>query len=365
MAKKTLGHVKLEWACPRCATRNPGPQKFCNGCGGPQPAEVQFTQAPEEKLLTDPAEIALAKAGPDIHCPFCAARNAGTAKFCGACGGKLEGGQVRQAGQIVGALRTGPASPVRCPSCGTENPGTAQRCGNCGAALTAEAAQKVEASAKAAAPAPPACRSRALLLGLGALILIGCLIVGLFLMRGGGTQTASAVVQDVYWSRSVAVETLGLVEAEDWYENIPGGAQLGDCRNEYRGTSDQPVANSVEVCGTPYTVDTGGGYGEVVQDCVYEVYDDWCEYLVEDWQVVDTLSASGYDLNPYWPSASLAGGQRQGQAEEQFTVVFATDDGRYEYQAQDADEFSMFAIGSTWEIEVDGSGNLTSISPAP
>jgi hypothetical protein len=53
MTRKTVGYVQLEWACPRCETRNPGPQKFCNGCGGPQPPDVKFEQPAQEKLLTD------------------------------------------------------------------------------------------------------------------------------------------------------------------------------------------------------------------------------------------------------------------------------------------------------------------------
>ncbi len=358
MAKKTVGYVQLEWACPRCATRNPGPQKFCNGCGGPQPADVPFTQAAEEKLLTDAAEIARAKAGPDIHCPYCGSRNPGAAKFCGACGGKLEGGQARRAGQVVGAHRAGPARPVRCPSCGTENPAGAGRCSNCGAGLAAEA----PAPAGPAQARPP---RRGLLIGLGVLLVLGCLATAAVLILGGRTHPVSAVVQDVNWTRSVALESLGMVQYEDWRDNIPADAQVGGCRTEYRATSDEPGPNSTEVCGTPYTVDTGGGYGEVVQDCVYEVYDDWCDYTVQGWQVVDTLTSSGYDLNPYWPSVSLAGDQREGEAQEQYTVVFATDDGQVEYQAQSAADFSQFIIGSAWELEIDSFGNLSSISPGP
>ncbi len=123
MTKKTVGYVKMLWSCPRCATRNPGPQKFCNGCGAPQPSDVPFEQAPEEKLLTDAAEIALAKAGPDVHCPYCNGRNAGNAKFCGACGGDLAGAKARQAGVVAGAFRSQPAAPDRLRSLRNQQPG--------------------------------------------------------------------------------------------------------------------------------------------------------------------------------------------------------------------------------------------------
>ncbi|MGQ9683479.1 MAG: zinc finger protein [Anaerolineae bacterium] len=75
MPKESLGYVRLEWTCPNCGTRNPGPQNKCAGCGAPQPADTAFTQAPQEQLLTDQAEIARAVSGADVHCPYCGARN--------------------------------------------------------------------------------------------------------------------------------------------------------------------------------------------------------------------------------------------------------------------------------------------------
>ena len=109
MTKKTLGYVHLEWACPNCQRKNPGPQKFCNGCGAPQPEDVEFIQAAEEKLITDEAEIARAKAGPDVHCPYCGARNPGDAEFCGGCGGNLAEAAARESGRVVGSHRDKPA----------------------------------------------------------------------------------------------------------------------------------------------------------------------------------------------------------------------------------------------------------------
>ena len=32
MAKKSLGHVELQWTCPNCETVNPGLVKVCEGC---------------------------------------------------------------------------------------------------------------------------------------------------------------------------------------------------------------------------------------------------------------------------------------------------------------------------------------------
>jgi ribosomal protein L40E len=87
MSQEVLGYVKMEWVCPKCNSRNPGPQKTCIGCGAPQPPDVQFQQAEQQQLITDQAEIAQAQAGPDIHCPFCGTRNPAGAKTCSQCGG--------------------------------------------------------------------------------------------------------------------------------------------------------------------------------------------------------------------------------------------------------------------------------------
>ena len=53
MTKKSLGYVELEWICPNCDTKNPGPQKTCLSCGMPQPDDVKFEQRAQETLIED------------------------------------------------------------------------------------------------------------------------------------------------------------------------------------------------------------------------------------------------------------------------------------------------------------------------
>lgn len=80
MARESLGYVELEWTCPSCGRRNPGRAKVCAYCGAPQPEDVAFEQAAEEKLVKDTGTLESLKAGPDIHCPFCGTRNVATPK---------------------------------------------------------------------------------------------------------------------------------------------------------------------------------------------------------------------------------------------------------------------------------------------
>lgn len=84
MTRKSLGFVPLIWQCAFCNTQNPGPIKSCTSCGAPQPENVEFLQVDEARFnfIKDEALIRMAKAGPDIHCPFCGTRNVSTAEVC-------------------------------------------------------------------------------------------------------------------------------------------------------------------------------------------------------------------------------------------------------------------------------------------
>jgi hypothetical protein len=175
------------------------------------------------------------------------------------------------------------------------------------------------------------------------------------------TEELTGEVRAVSWTRSIPILALGEVEDQDWWDEIPSDAEIGSCREEYRYTSSSPEANSVEVCGTPYTVDTGTGAGEVVQDCEYEVYDDFCSYTVMDWVVFDEVTLTGSDLNPVWPQVNLATDQREGDPSESYEVIFHSDGENYDYTPSEASEFSQYTIGSRWIINVNSLGAVVSV----
>lgn len=360
MTRKTLGYVHLEWTCPNCQRGNPGPQKFCSGCGAPQPENVEFHQAAEEKFLEDEAEIARAKAGPDAHCPFCGARNPGDAKFCGECGGDLADAVARESGRVVGAHRDGPAPEVNCPACGTANPATAQVCSQCGGNL-----QTIPAEAPALRPAvqPVSGKKGIPVVGMivGFMLCVVAAFAAYFLFIR--TEELTGEVRSVSWTRSIPILALGPVEAEGWWDEIPSDAKLDSCREEYRTTQSDPAPNAVEVCGTPYTVDTGSGAGEVVQDCEYEVYDDYCTYTVMDWVVFDEFTLTGTDVNPIWPEVNLLADQREGDRSDSYEVIFNSDGANYDYTVTESTEFSQFTIGSKWIMNVNTLGAVISVEP--
>ena len=126
-------------------------------------------------------------------------------------------------------------------------------------------------------------------------------------------------------------------------------------------TQDNPAPGAEEVCGTPYTVDKGTGHGEVVQDCRYKVYKDWCNYTVREWEKVDTAKLTGNDHNPKWPDLNLRRDQREGTQKETYKVEFRTEKKDYTYTTSSLDRFQQCQIDSKWKLEINMLGGIKSI----
>lgn len=362
MAKETLGYVRLQWTCLNCQTKNLGTDRFCASCGAPQPEDVQFEQAAQSELIKDEAEIARAKVGPDIHCRYCGSRNRADAKHCTQCGADLAEGTKRSVGQVVGALRTEPAEKVICPACGTPNEPNAAKCIQCGAPLV----EAKPAMPRAAAPArQPVTSGASRFSGIvvGIVLLLVCAAVFAFFTFMSRTNAMTGSVQGMGWTRSIAVEALVPVTYADWRDEIPAGVPVIGCTERLHHTQDTPAANAEKVCGTPYVIDQGSGYGEVVQDCEYRVYEDYCEYQVEEWQQVDTVNLSGNGLNAQWPSFAPGLNERAGDRSETYEIIFNTEQGQYTYTTNNPGEAAQFTPGSRWVLEVNGFNAVVNIQP--
>lgn len=358
MPKKTIGVVKLGWRCPSCHTMNPGPLKTCTACGNPQPENVQFENMPEQELVTDAAAVEAVKKGADIHCPYCGTRNPVDAKTCSQCNGDLVGGAQRKSGEVVGAFTPGKAAKVPCPTCGTLNEANASRCVSCGAGLAGN--QDKVTPGPTAPVASGKKRSPVFLAGMAVLIcvLVGaCIALITFLTR---TKELTGTVTGGEWTRTINVEQLADVTKNDWKDAIPSGAVVGACEPRLNHTSDQPEgSNYKEVCGTPYTVDTGTGYGQVVQDCTYDIYMDYCSYATQEWQLYQPFTQTGQNFSPVWPQIVLGIGQREGARTESYKVFFDTNSGRMDYTTDNVDTFLQFTPASVWVLEVNSFGSIT------
>jgi DNA-directed RNA polymerase subunit RPC12/RpoP len=354
MAEKEVGYVELEWRCPSCGNRNPGSAKKCAQCGAPLTDEIQFEQAPQEQILTDQAKIAAAQAGADVQCGYCGTANPATAAKCRQCGADLTEGKARAAGQVLGGFRDQPAPALKCPSCGVENPATALKCSKCGAAL---------AQPKPKPAQPVAARPFPLALVLA--ILLACCVLGAAgMFLSSRTTDTIGEVRSVQWQRAIAIEALVPVVREAWKDEIPAGKSARQCVSRVHHTQPDPAPGAREICGTPYTIDQGSGFGKVVKQCVYEVYADWCRYDDVDWRVVDTLAAQGNDLNPRWPDLRLGSNQRAGGRQEQYQVVFMGNDKTFNFAPPTGDQFVRFSPGSRWKLKVNTFGAITGVEPA-
>jgi predicted nucleic acid-binding Zn ribbon protein len=328
MAKKRLGFIPLIWTCAYCETQNPGPIKTCTSCGAPQPEDVEFTQVDEEtfNFIKDEALIRMAQAGPDIHCPYCGTRNPATAETCSNCGGDLSmGGKARETGAVVQTTTEAAQTPPPTP----------------------EPTQKTSSGKKG------------IFIVIGLVAILACIIGAIMLFTN--TDDISATVTGRSWERSIIIESYQTVSRSDWSDEIPAGAEVESCTQKYRYTSDEPATNATEVCGEPYVEDTGTGFGEVVQDCTYEVYDDYCDYTILDWVPIETVSESGDFSSPEWPSPGLISDQRLGQREESYTIVFRGDGETYTYTTDNVDLFLSAELGSQWTLSINQLGGIQSL----
>jgi DNA-directed RNA polymerase subunit RPC12/RpoP len=359
MARKTVGYTHLQWTCPACGHKNLGTAEKCASCQAPQPEDVQFEQPAQEKLIQDEQFIERAKAGADIHCPYCGTRNTATATTCAQCGGDLSEGAARARGSTLGAHRRRAVPDVACEFCGTMNPANALACSNCGAAMPG--AQPQRPSSRPQAQSRPQRKGMSpVLIGI---LVVGCIGAAVLAFLFSRTDDIVGRVQAVEWERTITIEQLGPASHEDWLNEIPADADVGVCTDRVRNTQSNPAPGATEICGTPYTVDTGTGLGEVVQDCEYQVYADWCEYTVMEWQTADEISAEGTGYNAIWPQLNLSNDQREGELVESYRVIFDTDGDTYTYGTSNFDRYQEFQIGSEWVLQVNTFNAVVDVEP--
>ena len=361
MAKREVGYVELIWTCPTCGARNPGPQTTCAGCGAPQPDDVKFELPAGADLIEDAAKIAQAKAGPDIHCGYCGARNRADAKVCRQCGADLSAGAARPTGAVVGAPGEVPVAEVVCPNCGTANTSADAVCRACGTRLRATAPPAATPQPPPSVPARSGPNWMLLAFIAIAAVTIGAAVFGL--ARGMRTNDVAGTVADTRWVRRVMIEAPVPVQREAWRDQIPYGAAVGACTRDVRSYSPVPVAGAQEVCGTPYVVDTGTGFGRMEQDCEYAVLDQRCAYTSTEWRVIDTLvtEGSGFDLR--WPAPSLGAQQRVSGQTEEFQCVFNVNGKRYVYTPRSVAEYELCRPGRDFDLTVNGFGDIVAVQP--
>jgi membrane protease subunit (stomatin/prohibitin family) len=350
--KESKGFVELEWVCPNCEGRNKGSKKTCENCGAPQPDNVKFQRAAEEKVVTDEKIVQAAKAGADIHCGFCGTRNSATAVTCSQCGGDLKEGKARQAGQALQAAA--PAlKAVACSNCGAENLGNARLCKECGAPIRQAAAVAVAASPLAVGQtsvkptnAPNKKVNVWIFAAIGAFFLICC--VAAVMLFAVPSKSVKGTVTDLQWQTSVPVQEIQAVNYSNKSGSAPSDSYNVSCRTEDK-----------EVC-EEKTVDQGNGFAEVVKECHTEST-QYCDYTLDEWKTIRTYTLDGNDNFPVYENPSLTSNQRIGSSTEVLTVIFSTPDGQESFSPGTVSDFQQYQIGSVWNLKLNALGGVMSV----
>lgn len=361
MSQKELGYVELEWTCKNCGTRNPGTRKNCASCGAAMPKDAKFELPAQQEIIADEQKAQAAAVGPDITCPYCGTRNRADAKSCKQCGGDLTDAQARTAGGVLGAFDTAAQPDVKCENCGSMNPAGALKCSTCGASLK-RPVSKAQTASTPQTLAPTTQKFNPLLLAGIVAVLALCAVGAYFLFFR--TSASVGTVSNVRWQRSIAIMAQMPVRDAAWQNQLPSDANVLSCELKPRRFSNVEQANSRQVCGTPYLVDQGNGTAKAVQDCQYEISEQYCSFTRLQWTVIDTIVARGSDLNPNWPPLALQAEQREGNRAQEYRVIFDANGTQYAYQPSDAQEYARFAIGSRWNLELNALGGIVKATPA-
>ena len=290
--------VEGYWFCPNCESKNMGAKQNCSACGAVRGENVEFYCDDDAPAITDEAELAAAKAGPDWICEFCGNTSPSGAKNCTGCGSSRSDGKKRKVSEESFSEET--EEPVE----KAEN-------------------KKSEAPAKPAKPLPFGCQ-------------IGCgIFVLLFLVFSWLSCSEKAGKLEIVensWTRTIQVEEYKNVVESAWKNEVPAGATRISSKSELK-RHDQ-IPDGYENVSETYTekVQTGtkrvkdkkknlgnGRFEFTYKNVpVYEnktktrmvkrqryrkvpVYDEKVTYSINRWMKGKIITASGKDDEPAWP----------------------------------------------------------------
>lgn len=283
--RRSTGRKKIvirenTWTCTSCPTINSGPNNRCKSCGNPRSENdgEKFNFDPSTSpVVSAPAEVARALAGPD---------------------------------------RT-------CSSCGTDNPADARQCVSCGNPIEAddtERGRKLEQEPIL----PPKTREQPQVIPIiGALcfIVIFSYLAWFLLLE---TKSVKAIVVNHEWKMGYEIEEERTITSEAWEDNVPFNARVIRRTNKQRDTEPvvvgtEWVKSEEENLENGYTKETMEEV-EIIED--KPIYDTWCTYQYEDWVYDDTKEKEGVGKSPSFPILQLQSTQRIAGEIEEYWIVF-------------------------------------------
>lgn len=334
-----------KWKCTYCDALNRGRDLKCQGCGATRERDVQFIYDETAAEVTDAAELARARSGPEWLCENCGSSNASELTTCRQCGAERGTARAREV-KMVGA----PAPP----------------------------------------PPPRPSILPKVLMAFGAVAALVVLLIGGLIFYFTRTHEAELTVTAVQWQRSIEVEEFRTLTEQKWEDEVPNDARVQSRRREFHHNDKRQVGTrEVEKTYTERvqvgtkrvktgTKDLGNGYFEDVykNEPVYEnrertktvsepiyvdvpVYRDKVTYQVDRWIVARTERAEGQDNAPQWPKLMEGPKLRAGKRAEKYLLFLkeAGKDKTYEHEVA-AEEFTRFTPGATCRGLINNLGTI-------
>lgn len=357
--------VEGYWICPNCEAKNRGAKQNCDACGAVRGENVQFHCDDDAEVITDEAELAKAKAGPDWVCQFCGNTSPSASPNCTGCGSARDSGKKR-------AVKDIPA---------------------------ADAAEKKDAE-KSKTPSPP--MPAAFKIGCGIVLLL--LLIVSFLSCRESSEKIEIV--DNQWSRIIERSEYKTVEESAWQDAVPQAAIRLSSKREIRDYEQIP--DGFEEVDETYTEkvkvgeekvkdgkkDLGNGRFEVKYKMVPKykeekrtrrvkqekfrrepIYDEKVTYNIDRWVDIAAVELKGSQDEPKWPDAGVIKntppriGDILETARKEVYLVKAkrlSDSKEYEVKKMrdkelTYEQFMKLRKGTQWEAIFSGLGDLREI----
>ena len=376
--KKTKGSDEIKvieeivegyWICPNCNAKNRGAEQQCDACGAIRGEDVQFHCDGDAPVITDEAELAKAKAGPDWICQFCGNTSPAASEKCTGCGSARGSGKQR----AVKEIPPGGAQPQSGP-------------------------------AKTNVPPQP----------MPAAFKIGCGVIALLffvLMFLSSRETPEKIeIIDNQWTRIIERQEYKTVEEKAWENEVPQAAVKLSSSREIRDYKKIP--DGFEEVEETYTekvkigedkvedgkIDLGNGRFQVKYKMVPKykeeqrtrmvkrekfrkepIYAEKVTYNIDRWIDITPVELKGAQDEPKWPDAGVKkntppqiGDVSEKARKEAYMVkVKRLSDGK-EYEVNKMrekeltfDQFMKLRKGTQWEAIFSGLGDLREIKLDP
>ncbi len=361
--------VEGYWNCPNCEAKNRGAKQKCEACGAVRGENVQFHCDDDAEAITDEAELAKAKAGPDWVCQFCGNTSPSASSNCTGCGSARDSGKKR-------AVKDIPAAEVAAKK-GPEQP---------------------KAPAK---PMPTAFK-----IGCGIIVLL-LLIVSLLSCR----ETSEKIeIVDNQWSRVIERAEYKTVEESKWENEVPQAAVRLSSNREIHHYDKVP--DGFEEVEETYTEkvkvgeekvkdgkkDLGNGRFEIKYKMVPKykneertrrvrrekfrekpVYAEKITYNIDRWIDIDPVELKGGQDEPKWPEAGVIkntppsiGDISEKARKETYSVKVKKLSDSKEFEVAKMrdkeltyEQFMKLRKGTKWEAIFSGLGDLREIKLEP